>query len=126
MTDERLQAARAKRRATMGDAYVDSQTDEARPALRDLQDHLTLQAWGAWAREGSLSTRDRSLLVLAMTAAMGRLEEFELHARTQAQTGVTDDEIDELLFMIAGYCGGPAALGAKRAVARARETRGAR
>jgi 4-carboxymuconolactone decarboxylase len=65
---------------------------------------------------GALSTRDRSLLVLAMTAALGRMEEFKIHARAHERTGVTDDELDELLFQIAAYCGGPAGLSAKRAL----------
>ena len=121
--DEILDRARAIRRQVLGDAYVDRQVDEPRPALRDLQDHITAQAWGAWAREGVLSTRDRSLLVLAMTAALGRMEEFALHAGAAGRAGVTDDELDELLFQIAGYCGAPAAVSAKRVL---QEVRGAR
>ncbi len=120
---EDLRRARAMRRAMLGDAYVDAQVDEPNPTLAEFQDYLTSMAWGVWAREGALSTRDRSLLVLAMTAALGRMDEFELHAGARAQTGVTDDELDELLFQIAAYCGGPAALSAKRSVqaVRARE-----
>ncbi len=45
---------------------------------------------------------------MAMTAALGRMEEFVLHASSIARTGVTDDELDELLFQIAAYCGVPA------------------
>ena len=67
-------------------------------------------AWGVWTAWRPLTTRDRSLLVLAMTAALGRMEEFRLHASSLARTGVTDDEIDELLFQIVAYCGGPAAV----------------
>lgn len=113
---EQLRKARALRRQVLGDAYVDSQTAETDPAASDFQDHITTQAWGAWARGGALSIRDRSLLVLAMTAALGRMEEFRLHAGAMPQTGVTDDELDELLFQIAGYCGGPAALAARREI----------
>ena len=118
---EHLRAARATRRSVLGDAYVDAATADAAPAARDLQDHITAMAWGAWAREGSLSTRDRSLLVLAMTAALGRMEEFALHAGTTSRTGVSDDELDELLFMIAGYCGAPAAVAARRALRTVRD-----
>ena len=121
--NERLQAARAKRREVLGDAYVDSMVADDDPAAADFQDHVTAMAWGAWAREGALSTRDRSLLVLAMTAALGRMEEFRLHAAAMPQTGVTDDELDELLFQIAGYCGGPAALAARREIRAMRAAR---
>jgi 4-carboxymuconolactone decarboxylase len=83
---EQLRKARALRRQVLGDAYVDSQTAETDPAAIDFQ------------------------------AALGRMEEFRLHAAAMPQTGVTDDELDELLFQIAGYCGGPAALAARREI----------
>jgi 4-carboxymuconolactone decarboxylase len=122
---DQLDAARAMRRAMLGDAYVDAQTADPNPAMGEFQDYLTSQAWGVWARGGALSTRDRSLVVLAMTAALGRMDEFRLHAGARARTGVTDDELDELLFQIAAYCGAPAGLSAKRALqaVRAEESR---
>lgn len=91
--------------------------------MREFSDYLTSMAWGVWARRGALSPRDRSLLVMAMTAALGRMEEFKLHASVQARTGVTDDELDELLFQIAAYCGAPAGLSAKRALQAVRAER---
>jgi 4-carboxymuconolactone decarboxylase len=48
----------------LGDEYVDAQTAEANPTLQEFQDFITATAWGVWAREGALSARDRSLLVL--------------------------------------------------------------
>jgi 4-carboxymuconolactone decarboxylase len=123
VSDERLEAARAMRRAVLGDAYVDGQPDEPNPTLREFQDHVTSMAWGAWARGGALSTRDRSLLVLAMTAALGRMEEFRLHAGAVGRSGVTDDEVDELLFQVAAYCGAPAGIAAKRSLLQVRAER---
>lgn len=114
--DERLDAARALRRAMLGDAYIDAQSADPNPVMGEFSDYLTSMAWGVWARGGALSTRDRSLVVLAMTAALGRMEEFKLHARVHDRTGVTDEELDELLFQIAAYCGAPAWLSAKRAL----------
>jgi 4-carboxymuconolactone decarboxylase len=118
--DDSLEKARALRRSILGDAYVDAQTIEPNPTLAQFQDYVTNTAWGVWTREGALTTRDRSLLVMAMTAALGRMEEFSLHARSRARTGVTDDEIDELLFQLAAYCGVPAGISAKRAIAAVR------
>ena len=111
-----LQAAQSLRRAVLGDAYVDAQTADPNPTVGEFSDYITSMAWGVWARGGALSTRDRSLLVLAMTAALGRMEEFRLHAGATDRTGVTDDELDELLFQIAAYCGAPAGNAAKRAL----------
>lgn len=122
-SNERLEAARVMRRAMLGDAYVDAQTADPDPVGQEFQDHLTLQAWGVWTREGVLTPRDRSLLVMAMTAALGRMEEFRLHASSQAQTGVTDAEIDELCFQLAAYCGAPAGISARRAVKAVRAER---
>lgn len=98
----------------LGDDYVDNMTTDTDPVSQEFQDYLTSMAWGVWAREGALSPRDRSLLVLAMTAALGRMEEFRLHASSMERTGVTDAELDELTFQIAAYCGAPAALAARR------------
>ena len=114
--DEQLAAAAAMRRAMLGDAYVDSQRQDPNPAGAEFQDYVTSMAWGVWARGGPLSTRDRSLLVLAMTAALGRMEEFKLHASARSRTGVTDAELDELPFQIAAYCGAPAGVSARRAI----------
>jgi 4-carboxymuconolactone decarboxylase len=113
---ETLRAARAMRRSILGDRYVDSQTADPDPVGQQFQDHLTLQAWGVWTRGGALTPRDRSLLVMAMTAALGRMEEFRLHASSQANSGVTDAEIDELCFQLAAYCGAPAGVSARRIV----------
>ena len=125
MDEERLEAARAMRRRVLGDAYVDAQVGDPDPVGREFQDYLTEMAWGVWTREGALSVRDRSLLVMAMTAALGRIEEFTIHARAQAGSGVTDAEIDELIFQIAAYAGGPAGLSARRAIKEVRAERDA-
>jgi 4-carboxymuconolactone decarboxylase len=121
--NEELEKARALRRAMLGDAYVDAQTTDPNPTMVEFQEYITSMAWGVWARGGALTTRDRSLLVLAMTAALGRMDEFRLHASATPRTGVTDDELDELLFQIAAYCGGPAAISAKRALEAVRAER---
>jgi len=118
-----LRAAREMRRAMLGDAYVDSMTAESDPVAAEFQDYLTATAWVPWARGGALSPRDRSLVVMAMTAALGRMEEFSLHASCTSRTGVTDAEIDELLFQIVGYCGAPAGLAARRAIRAVRAAR---
>lgn len=122
--DDSRDAAWAMRRAVLGDAYVDAQAAEPNPVMAEFQEYLTTMAWGVWARGGALSTRDRSLLVLAMTAALGRMEEFKIHAAATPRAGVTPDELDELLFQITAYCGGPAGLSAKRALQQVRAEQG--
>ena len=121
MDDDALQAAYAKRRAVLGDDYADSATAETDPTAVEFQDYVTATAWGVWARDGALSTRDRSLLVLAMTATLGRMEEFRLHAAAAPRAGVTDAEIDELLFQLVAYAGAPAGVSARRVIRALRE-----
>jgi 4-carboxymuconolactone decarboxylase len=118
-----LTSARALRRALLGDAYVDAQAADPNPVMGEFGDYITSMAWGVWTRGGALSTCDRSLLVLAMTAALGRMDEFRLHAGASERTGVTDEELDELLFQIAAYCGAPAGISAKRALQAVRAER---
>src|SRR2546422_7647729 len=120
---EELRAARAMRRAMLGDAYVDSMTADVDSVAAEFQDYITAMAWGVWTRGGPLTPRDRSLLVMAMTAALGRMEEFRLHASSTAQTGVTDEELDELVFQIAAYCGAPAGVAARRDIQAVRAAR---
>ncbi len=121
-TDD-LRVARAMRRAMLGDDYVDAQAADPDPTMGEFQDYITTMAWGVWTRGGALSPRDRSLLVLAMTAALGRMDEFRLHAGAAPQTGVSDQELDELLFQVAAYCGAPAGISAKRALQAVRAER---
>ena len=120
---EKLQQAYAKRRAVLGDEYVDAVTADTDPTAIEFQDYLTATAWGVWARDGALSTRDRSLMVLAITAALGRMEEFRLHATAAPRAGVTDAEIDELLFQLVAYCGAPAGVSARREIRALRDER---
>ncbi|MEU1511450.1 carboxymuconolactone decarboxylase family protein [Streptomyces sp. NPDC005811] len=115
-------AARAVRAEVIGDDGGRA-APPGDPVPREYQDYLTAMAWGVWARGGPLSTRDRSLLVLAMTAATGRMDEFRIHLRASVNAGVTDDEVNELLYQITAYCGAPAGTAARSAI---REVRAAR
>jgi alkylhydroperoxidase/carboxymuconolactone decarboxylase family protein YurZ len=45
------------------------------------------------------------------------------HASSSPRTGVSDEEIDELLFQISAYCGVPAAVAARRGVKAVRAER---
>ncbi|NEB02789.1 carboxymuconolactone decarboxylase family protein [Streptomyces sp. SID13726] len=113
---EELRSARAMRLAVLGDTHAEGRATELDAVGAEFQDYLTTTAWGVWARGGALSPRDRSLLVLAMTAALGRMEEFRLHLDGGPRVGVTDAEVDELLFQITAYCGAPAGSAARRSV----------
>jgi 4-carboxymuconolactone decarboxylase len=112
----RRAAAQAMRRQILGHEYVDSAIVDPAPGAVAMQQFVLDSAWSVWTR-GGLAPRDRSLAVLAMTAALGRMDEFTLHARSAPRAGVTDEEIDELVLQIAAYCGAPAGVSARRVIA---------
>ncbi|MFO7301432.1 MAG: 3-oxoadipate enol-lactonase [Acidobacteriota bacterium] len=97
------------RRAVLGDAHVDRALAGMTDFTRDFQELITRYAWGTiWMRPG-LDVRTRRLLVLAMTAAMGRWEEFRLHVRTGVVHELEWADLEEVLLQVAVYAGVPAA-----------------
>jgi len=79
-----------------------------------LQNIVNAYAYGdIWARPG-MERKTRSLMVMAMTAALNRPAEFKVHVNGALNSGSTPEEIRELLLMIALYCGIPASNDAHR------------
>ncbi len=108
-SDDRLAAGFAVRRAMLGNAHVDRSIANATDLTRDFQDLITRYAWGTvWARPG-LDPKVRRLLVLGMTASLGRWEEFRLHLRAGLAGGLELCDLEEVLLQVAIYAGVPAA-----------------
>lgn len=106
---DRYEAGLARRKQVLGDAYVEASLANRNPFNEEFQELITRYAWGEiWTRPG-LDTKTRRLLVLAITAAMGRWEEFRLHLRAALDGGVAPEEIKEMLLQSAIYAGVPAA-----------------
>ncbi len=103
------EAGMAVRRRILGEAHVD-RSEAALTALdMPFRDFILEGVWGrVWTRPG-LSYRDRSLLCLGILAALGHHDEFRLHVRATANTGVTPEEIAEILLQVAAYAGVPTA-----------------
>jgi len=107
--EDRLAAGFAMRRAILGDAHVDRSIANATALTRDFQDLITRYAWGTvWTRPG-LDPKIRRLLVLAITASLGRWEEFRLHLRAGLAGGLELCDLEEVLLQVAIYAGVPAA-----------------
>jgi 4-carboxymuconolactone decarboxylase len=109
MKESRYDVGMRVRREVLGDAHVDRA--EARKTDFDapFQQLITETAWGTlWAGDG-LDRRTRSLITIAILAALARHEELELHLRATANTGATPEEIREALLHVAVYAGVPAA-----------------
>lgn len=106
------------RRRVLGDAHVDAA--EARKTDFDaaFQQLITEGAWGrVWARD-TISLRERSMLTIALLAALGNDDEVALHVRACANTGASPDDVMEALLHVAVYAGVPRA---NRAIRIARE-----
>jgi 3-oxoadipate enol-lactonase/4-carboxymuconolactone decarboxylase len=104
-----LQAGLEVRRAVLGDAHVDRAIAATTEFTRDFQDLITRYAWGTiWSRP-ELDRRTRRLLVLAMTASLGRWEEFTLHLRAGLAGDLELCDLKEVLLQTAVYAGVPAA-----------------
>jgi 3-oxoadipate enol-lactonase / 4-carboxymuconolactone decarboxylase len=97
------------RRAVLGDAHVDKAIARTTEFTREFQDLITRYAWGTiWSRP-ALDWRTRRLLVLAMTASLGRWEEFTLHVRAGLAGDLELCDLKEVLLQAAIYAGVPAA-----------------
>ena len=114
----RYEAGMRVRREVLGDEHVDRALSRQTELDAPFQRFITETAWGAvWARP-DLDRRTRSLITIALLAALGRREELEVHLRATRNTGATADEVREALLHVAVYAGVPAA---NSAMALARE-----
>jgi 4-carboxymuconolactone decarboxylase len=96
------------RREVLGDEHVDRSAAGATALDQDFQRWITEAVWhDLWADE-RLDRRTRSLVTIAILAALGS-PELELHLRASANTGVGDDELAQVLRHVAVYAGVPAA-----------------
>lgn len=106
---DRYDIGMAMRRKILGDAHVDG-AEAAKTGLdADFQRFITEGAWGSvWSRPG-LTHRERSLVTLALLAALGNHEEFALHVRATARTGASPEDVLEAMLHVAVYAGVPRA-----------------
>ena len=101
--------ADATRRKVLGDAHVDAA--KARETLFDqpFQDLIKDAAWGhVWARD-TISLRERSMLTIALLAALGQDSELSMHIKAIKRTGASRDDVVEALLHVAIYAGVPRA-----------------
>lgn len=116
-TDDRYERGMAVRRRVLGDEHVDRSTAAVTPFDEGFQRWITEVAWGSVWSGDELDDRTRSMVTIAILAALGRTE-LDLHLRASQRTGVSADEVAEVLRHVAVYAGIPAA---NHAVARAKE-----
>ncbi len=121
--DHDLERGMRNRRRMLGDAWVDKSVASANDFTAEFQNFITRYAWHEiWGRPG-LDIKTRRVIVMAITASLGRWEEFELHLRAaltgggvpgvegsgNPETQLSPDDVKEVLMQTAIYAGVPAA-----------------
>jgi len=109
VSDSTFDRGMQMRRAVLGDEHVDRSWKNSTPFDEDFVRFITEVAWGSvWAREG-LDLKTRHMITIAIIAALGREHELKLHINASPNTGITAEELKEVLLHVAAYAGIPAA-----------------
>ncbi|GGD26149.1 bifunctional 3-oxoadipate enol-lactonase/4-carboxymuconolactone decarboxylase PcaDC [Aureimonas glaciei] len=99
----------AVRRAVLGGEHVERATSAITGFDAAFQRLITESAWGTVWSSPRLTRRERSIVTIALLAALGQDDEVAMHVRATRNTGATADDIAEALMHVAIYAGVPAA-----------------
>ena len=109
MPHEKYEKGMQIRKSVLGEDHVKRAEANKSEFDADFQRLITEVAWGSiWSRPG-LNRKTRHLLTIAMLATLGNHEELAMHIRATRNTGVTREEVKEVLLQVAVYAGIPAA-----------------
>ena len=106
---ERFETGMKVRRSVLGDEHVDRAEAAKTPLDEPFQTLITEGAWGTVWASGGISPRERSMLTLALLAALGNFEEIAMHIRATARTGASKQDVLEAFQHVAIYAGVPRA-----------------
>src|ERR1700722_7554456 len=106
-----------RRKAMFGNADVEQRMAAAGEFGAPLQNIINPYVYGdVWERSG-LSNAVRSLVMLGITAASNKPAEFRVHAKGALANGCTRAQVQDVLLLVAMYCGVPAAIETNRIAA---------
>lgn len=99
----------ATRREVLGEDHVNGAESQKSDFDAPFQELITEAAWGhVWSRP-QWSKRERSIVTIALLAALGHDDEVAMHVRATANTGASREDVCEALLHVAIYAGVPAA-----------------
>ena len=107
------------RTEVLGTEHVERSTANVSDLDRRFVEWITTNVWGDLWADKTLDRKTRSMITIAILAALGR-DELTLHLRASTGTGVTDAELAQVLQHVAVYAGVPAANHAFQAAKTAR------
>ena len=96
------------RREVLGDEHVDRSVAATTELDRPFIEWITTNVWGDLWVDPTLDRKTRSMVTIAVLAALGR-DELALHLRASLTPGVTAAELAQVLQPVAVYAGVPAA-----------------
>jgi len=106
-----------RRKKMFGKADVERRLAASGDVGAPLQNIINAYVYGdIWERTG-LSDEVRSLVMLGITAASGKPAEFRVHAIGALANGCTRKQVQDVLLLVAMYCGVPAAIETNRIAA---------
>jgi len=109
--DEKLfEIGLEKRKATLGNEYVENNLAKADDFTRPFQEAMTAWCWGFGWGDETIDAKTRSMMNLSMIGALGKMDEWEIHCRGAITNGVSKKEIRAIIHVIAIYCGVPQSL----------------
>src|SRR5690242_3720110 len=104
-----LRQGQETRRQVLSDAYVERVEASTTEFDEPFQTLITEAAWGhLWSRD-QWSKRERSVVTIALLAALGHTDELAMHIRATARTGASEADVREALLHVAIYAGVPTA-----------------
>ena len=105
---ERARRGMTVRREVLGDEHVDRAVATTTSFTQPFQDLITRYVWGEiWSRPG-LSRAERSIVTLAVLAALQHENELAMHVKAALRNGLQPEQICEVLLQVALYAGVPA------------------
>lgn len=107
-------AGMATRRRVLGDAHVDRATTTTTELDAEFRAFITEGAWDTVWAGPELTLRERSIVTLALLAALGHEEELAMHLQATRNTGASLSDIRAAFMHVAVYAGLPAANSAFR------------
>jgi len=102
------------RREMLGNEAVDMRMQALGAFGEPLQHIINAYAYGDVWNRSALPMATKSLAMVAMMAAAGRSNELRVHVKGAVANGCTAEQIQEILLLVAMYCGIPAANEAHR------------
>ena len=109
-TNELYARGLRRRKKLFGEADVAERMEASGEFGAPLQNIINAYVYGdVWERPG-LSDAMRSLVMLGITAASNKPAEFRVHAKGALTNGCTAAQVQDVLLLVAMYCGVPAAI----------------